>query len=75
MKKTAFVIALFGLVLFGCKHQYWTIIDSDEGETVAVVDQPEPKPEVVQPEPESEPEVTPPTPKQIIFILGVDGMD
>jgi len=76
MKLLALILALLSITAFGCKHQYWTMVSSEEGETVAVVDQPEnTEPEIKQPEPEPEPDVEPPTPKQIIFILGIDGMD
>ena len=76
MKKLALTIAVFGLFMLGCQHQYWTITESEESETVTVSET-TPEPEVEQPEvePEPEPEVEPPTPKEIIFILGVDGMD
>lgn len=78
MKKLALVIAACGLFLFGCKHQYWTMVDSGGGQSVAVAETtPEPEvkdPEVAEPE-VKEPEVEPPTPKEIIFILGIDGMD
>ena len=79
MKYALPILMFLALAAFGCKHEYWTFVPGDEGETVAVVDKPEPEPEVKEPEvkePEvKEPEVEPPTPKEIIFILGIDGMD
>ncbi|MBZ0137599.1 MAG: hypothetical protein K8I27_14630 [Planctomycetes bacterium] len=69
------ILAIAALLVLGCKHQYWTMVSSDEGNTVAVADQPEvTEPAVDEPE-TTEPEVKPPTPKQIIFTLGIDGMD
>lgn len=70
MSKALPVFAALALMLFGCKHQYWTMVSPEEGETVAASET-TPEPGIKQPEPE----VTPPTPKQVIYILGIDGMD
>lgn len=75
MKALIPLLAFAALLSFGCKHQYWTMVDSGGGETAAIVDQPLPEPEVTDPQPEPEPEVEPQAPKQIIFILGINGMD
>ena len=88
MKQLLFTLALLAAAMVSaCKHQYWTFVPDNETDTVAVVDnesdnepvkpgpvQPEPvKPEPSQPEPKPEPE--PVAPKEIIFVLGIDGMD
>lgn len=91
MKQLLFTLALLAAVaVSACKHQYWTIVPGNDADTVAVVDnepgpvkpepaqpqpaQPEPvKPEPNQPDPEPQPE--PVAPKEIIFVLGIDGMD
>jgi hypothetical protein len=75
MNKTLPILVLLVLALAGCKHEYWTIVPDDGGRTVAVSEPtPEPQP-TPEPEPTTEPQVEPPTPKQVIFILGIDGMD
>lgn len=78
MKRLA-IVAVFALGLCGCKHQYWTITDSPETEPVAAADQPAPQsekpPEVTQPEPEPGPAPEPQPAKQVLFVLGIDGMD
>jgi len=67
------ILLLLVLGLAGCKHQYWTITESPATEPVPVTDQPAPQPdklpEVKQPEPEPQPA------KEVIFVLGIDGMD
>lgn len=81
MRQLLFMLAVLAAVAVGaCKHQYWTIVPGSEADTVAVVDkQPEPvapepaKPEPSQPDPKPVPE--PIAPKEIIFVLGIDGMD
>lgn len=76
MKRLA-IIAALAISLCGCKHQYWTITESPESEPIPAADQPAPQPEkppeVQQPEPEAEPEPQPA--KEVIFVLGIDGMD
>lgn len=78
MKKFAILILLV-LGLAGCKHEYWTITESPESEPIPAADQPAPQPdkppEVKQPEPEPEPEPKPQPAKEVIFVLGIDGMD
>jgi hypothetical protein len=49
------------LVAAGCKNQYWTFIPNDEPLITANTD----------PEPDTPAE----SPKEIIFVLGIDGMD
>ncbi len=87
MKQLVFTLALLAAVaVSACKHQYWTIVPGNDADTVAVVDKPDdtdPKPEPVKPEPvkpepnqpDPEPEPEPVAPKEIIFVLGIDGMD
>jgi hypothetical protein len=65
MKYASAILVLFALVFAGCKHQYWTILGDTGAEPVIVADTPEPE----QPEPEAQ------APKEVIFILGIDGMD
>ena len=89
MKQLLFTLALLAAVaVSACKHQYWTIVPGNEADTVAVVDNEPVKPEPVQPEPVKPEPVTPEpnqpdpkpvpepvAPKEIIFVLGIDGMD
>jgi hypothetical protein len=72
MTKLAFVLSLLSITAFGCKQQFWTFIPQPENETVAVVDKPTEKP--VE-KPDEKPVEPPETPKQVILILGIDGMD
>jgi hypothetical protein len=77
MKKLACILVLFALAATGCKQQYW-IFNNTEPEVVAVVDtRPDaPQPEAPDPEPEPDkPVVEPETPKEVIYILGINGMD
>lgn len=78
MRKLA-IFALAALALAGCKHQYWSITDSAGAEPIPATDQPEPQPdkppEVTQPEAEPEPVPEPQPAKEVIFVLGIDGMD
>ena len=75
MKRIAFIIALLGVAITGCQSQYWTFLPDAENDTVAVVDQPEPEPEPPVIEPVEKPPEPAVTPKQVIFVLGIDGMD
>jgi hypothetical protein len=63
MRYTLFFAALLALFTAGCKNQYWTFIPNEDPVMVANT------------EPEPEPDVEPQAPKQIIFVLGIDGMD
>ena len=83
MRILALLVVTLALVSFGCKHEHWTLLPSQADDTVAVVDN-EPAPQVenepqpeqpVEPEQPAEPEPPAETAKEIIFILGVDGMD
>jgi hypothetical protein len=65
MKYLIAILALVTLAAAGCKHQYWTILGDTGAEPVIVADTPEPE----QPKPEAQ------APKEVIFILGIDGMD
>lgn len=78
MKKFALMLALIALAAAGCKQQYW-IFNTTEPEVVSVVDTrpdaPQPEaPDPEQPDPEK-PVVEPETPKEVIYILGINGMD
>lgn len=80
MKKLALILSLLSIAAFGCKQQCWTFIPQPEDETVAVTDKPTEKPVEKPPEepvekPIEKPIETPETPKQVILILGIDGMD
>jgi hypothetical protein len=72
MKKLAFILGLLSVATFGCKSQFWTFLPQPEAETVAVTDRPVEKPPEEPGEKPPEPETTP---KQVILILGIDGMD
>jgi hypothetical protein len=72
MKRLLPILLLLGFAAIGCKQQFWTFIPQPEDETVAVVDKPVEKP--VE-KPIEKPVETPETPKQVILILGIDGMD
>jgi hypothetical protein len=65
MRYTLFFAALLALFTAGCKNQYWTFIPNEDPVMVANT----------EPEPQPEPDVEPQAPKQIIFVLGIDGMD
>jgi hypothetical protein len=59
MKHTLLICAL-ALAAAGCKYQYWTFVPSDP---------------VMVANTEPEPDVEPQAPKEIIYVLGIDGMD
>ncbi len=65
MRYTLFIVALLALFTAGCKYQYWTFIPNNDPVMVANT----------EPQPEPEPEPEPQTPKEIIYVLGIDGMD
>jgi hypothetical protein len=79
MKRLAFILSLLSIAAFGCKQQFWTFLPQPEDETIAVSEPPknEPtEPPKIEPAPEpDEPKVEPETPKQVILVLGIDGMD
>jgi hypothetical protein len=80
MKRFAFILALLSIAAFGCKQQFWTFLPQQEDETIAVSEPPKEEPRTgppkIEPAPEPiDPKVEPETPKQVILILGIDGMD
>lgn len=76
MKKLAFILTLFSIAAFGCQQQFWTFIPQPEDEPVAVADKPVEKPPDNSEETPVEKPVEPAeTLKQVVLILGIDGMD
>lgn len=69
MKNVLCILAFTALLLAGCKSGNW-VWQQKEDPIIAANNAPETDPE---PEPEREPE--PQAPKEIIFVLGIDGMD
>ncbi|MBX3460423.1 MAG: hypothetical protein KF696_10760 [Planctomycetes bacterium] len=69
MRYAAHILVFAALLLAGCKGQFWVWQQSPElifAEEEAEHEQPKPEPEPDQP---------PQAPKEIIFVLGIDGMD
>ncbi|MBK8207421.1 MAG: hypothetical protein IPK87_11640 [Planctomycetes bacterium] len=74
MRTLTVILALATLVLAGCKSQYWVWAEKDEP-IIAANDTPENAPPVEPAPDQPEPEPEPQAPKEIIFVLGIDGMD
>ncbi|MCC7509476.1 MAG: hypothetical protein IT464_08885 [Planctomycetes bacterium] len=70
MRIFAAILGMAVLVLAGCKSQYWVWAEKDEP-IIAANNTPRVEPQPDDPEPEPEPQA----PKEIIFVLGIDGMD
>jgi hypothetical protein len=71
--RTGLIVLLLGsLALLGCKREYWTIGDWNEPPAIRQTTKPEPH---TEPKSEPEPETPAQPPKEIIYVLGVDGMD
>ncbi|MDC1141633.1 hypothetical protein OAU50_00955 [Planctomycetota bacterium] len=66
---------LASLTLLGCKREFWTIGDWGETNTAVQTTEQGEQPKPVDPAPIETPEETPQTSKEIIYVLGVDGMD
>ncbi len=73
-------VIMLMLATSACKETYWTFLNRGGGEVARVNEPVVPEPQPVKPEPqpakpEPAPSPDPVTPKDIIYVLGIDGMD
>ncbi|MBX3472767.1 MAG: hypothetical protein KF754_00080 [Planctomycetes bacterium] len=73
MKRLVPILVLLLLAAAGCQSSQWTWSKQwGGGQPAQVLPEHGPQP---KPEPEPKPEEQPQTPKDVIFVLGINGMD